>query len=236
MRKLNIDIVRANSIRDEKFCLKRIIETEKIDLILDVGANVGQFAEMMRKDIGYQGKIVSFEPLSSAFQILSRRASRDKLWQVNRLALGDKNEEVQIHVSQNSYSSSILGMLSSHLKAAPESRYISSESVSVRKLDDIFSEHCNKGSRIMLKIDTQGYEDKVLNGVKESLKYIDLIKLEMSVIPLYEGQMLYLDMDRFLTSLGYRLIGIERGFTDRNTGEMLQYDGLYKRVSAGTPV
>jgi FkbM family methyltransferase len=95
----------------------------KIDTLLDIGANAGQYASSMR-ELGYAHKIISFEPLSSAYGKLKRKAKGDDNWFVNNHALGDKDGKAVINVSGNSVSSSILDLLPKHIESAADSKYI----------------------------------------------------------------------------------------------------------------
>src|SRR5690242_19513073 len=97
------------------------LRVHDINLVLDVGANTGQFGQNLRA-LGYTGHIVSFEPLSGAHRVLVKTASRDKKWSVpQKVAIGGHSGTVEIHVSANSVSSSVLAMLDAHVAAAPES-------------------------------------------------------------------------------------------------------------------
>ena len=182
------------------------------------------------RDIGYKKKIVSFEPLNAAYALLSKNAKKDKLWEVHHYALGDKEESVKINVAANSMSSSLLEMLPSHIKSAPESEYMGHEDIQVKTLDSIFSIVASQTDTVYLKIDTQGFEEKVLKGAENSLKLIDAIQLEMSLKPLYRDEPLFDEMYRFMYHKGYRLIALESGFTDKKTGELLQFDGIFHRI------
>ena len=96
--------------------------------MLDVGANSGQFAASLR-DAGYQGRIVSFEPLSGAFADLERAAASDPLWSCINLALGEENCTAVINVSANSYSSSLLGVCDWSLSVEPSISAVGREEV-----------------------------------------------------------------------------------------------------------
>ena len=85
-------------------------------------------------------------------------------------------------------------------------------------------------NRVYMKIDTQGFESKVLKGAGNSLMRIDTVQMEMSLVPLYEGEMLFNEMCMFMTEKGYSLIAIESGFSDQNTGQVLQVDGIFHRL------
>jgi FkbM family methyltransferase len=199
-------------------------------LVLDVGANSGQYGRQLRSEIDYSGNITSFEPLSSAFQNLKKSSKGDSKWEIFNFALGDTNEKSMINIAGNSYSSSILNMLPSHEVAAPESKYIAQEEIEVHRLDSIFDETKFKNKSVYLKIDTQGFESKVINGAGKSLSSIGTIQLEMSLTPLYRNEMLFPQMHSLLSGLGYNLLSIEPGFTDSKTGQLLQIDGIYHRL------
>jgi FkbM family methyltransferase len=112
-----------------------------IDLVLDVGANKGQFASEIRH-CGYAGKIVSFEPLSQAHGELLQSSAGDPMWDAYpRCALGDHNGEVEINIAGNSESSSILPMLESHRNAAPESAYQGKGIVPIKTLDAVAGQY-----------------------------------------------------------------------------------------------
>ena len=107
-----------------------------IDLLIDVGANTGQYA-LSRRACGYKGEIISFEPLSAAHAKLLVIAKDDPNWTIaDRMAVGDRSGQIEINVAGNSTSSSVLPMLSTHATAAPHSRYIGKEIVPLRRLDD----------------------------------------------------------------------------------------------------
>jgi FkbM family methyltransferase len=206
----------------------QLLNYYKINKILDVGANKGQFAEVMR-DLGYKGKIISFEPLSSAFQMLKTSSNKDKLWEVHNFGIGSKNEKVTINISKNSFSSSILDILDTHVKSYPDSVYIDQEEVEIKTLDSIFGDYFEENDRILLKIDTQGYEKQVLLGAEESLKSIKGIQLEMSLIPLYKGESLFMDLIKHIQDRDFSLQSIETGSSNHESGKMMQMEGIFYR-------
>lgn len=198
-----------------------------IDLILDVGANVGQFGEELRQ-AGYKGKIISYEPLPDAYDILDSRVKNDALWRVHdRTAIGSHNGEIVINVAGNSASSSILPMLEKHIEAAPHSAYIGKVGVPIKRLDETLGEDFHQSLAPFLKIDTQGYEWDVLDGAAHALEKCQGVLVELSFIPLYEGQHLWLEVVDRLQKSGFRLWALQPGFTDNQTGQLLQADGIF---------
>ncbi|MGM0562557.1 MAG: FkbM family methyltransferase [Pseudomonadota bacterium] len=201
-----------------------------VDLIFDVGANTGQYASEMRSS-GYKGRIVSFEPLKAAFDQLAKNAGKDPAWEVHpRCAVGDSIGEVDINVSENSVSSSILPMLDQHRSSASNSVYVGVESVPLITLDSAVSGYSIEKSRYVIKIDTQGFEWSVLDGAETALRNATGVQLELSMVPLYEGQRLWRELIDRLEHEGFTLWTLQRGFTDKNNGRTLQMDGLLFRV------
>lgn len=201
----------------------------KIDLVLDVGANTGQFASEIRQG-GYAGRIVSFEPLTKAHAELQQTGAGDPLWDVYpRSALGDHVGEVEINIAGNSQSSSILPMLESHRSAAPESAYQGKEIVPIKTLDAVAGQYLKDARAAFLKIDTQGFEWQVLDGARETLPHIKGILVELSLVPLYEGQHLWREVIDRLEAEGFTLWGFKPGFTDQASGQSLQVDGVFYR-------
>jgi FkbM family methyltransferase len=209
---------------------KWLMQRYEIDTILDVGANTGQYARQVRNELGYKNHIISFEPLKDAFSKLKYSAAADPLWECHNFALGDKNETTTINVSANSYSSSILAMLPKHLKSAPDSRYVTQEEITAKTIDSIFDNLCSRSHHVWLKIDTQGFEERVLAGADRSLAKIDTVQIEMSLVPLYSGEFLFIDLFSLMSQRGYTLIALENGIHDKNTGQILQVDGIYHRI------
>jgi len=203
----------------------------EIDLILDVGANQGQFASEIRRG-GYTGKIVSFEPLSEAHVKLLRASVGDTLWDVYpRCALGDYNGEVEINIAGNSDSSSILPMLDSHISAAPGSAYQGKEIAPIKTLDAVAVQYLKNAQAAFLKIDTQGFEWHVLDGARETLPHIKGILVELSLLPLYEGQHLWKEVIGRLEAEGFTLWAFKPVFSDQASGRTLQVDGVFYRNS-----
>jgi FkbM family methyltransferase len=199
------------------------------DVVFDVGANIGQFAQELRS-AGFSGEIVSFEPLSSAHVVLNKAAQADAKWKIHpRAAVGDQDGEIEINIAGNSVSSSVLPMLNAHLSAAVGSAYVASERTTLTRLDSVAPSYLSVHARPFIKIDTQGFESQVLDGGAETLKRAHGVLLELSLVPLYEGQTLWLEMIQRMADQGFTLWAIQKGFTDPRTGRSLQVDGIFLR-------
>ncbi|NCR12583.1 MAG: FkbM family methyltransferase [Microcystis aeruginosa LL13-03] len=227
-RSLGVDLKRYNVQTSEAAKMQRLLAYHNIDLVFDVGANIGQYAKLLR-ELGYSGRIVSFEPLSSAYSQLKAVSKKEPLWEIApQTAIGNQEGEITINIAGNSQSSSALPMLDAHLESAPESAYSGSETVKLSRLDTIAKDYIKSETKsIFLKIDVQGLEKQVIEGATAILPLVKGIKLELSLVPLYEGQVLFKEMIDIIEKLGYELYGIEPGFTAEKTGRMLQMDGIF---------
>lgn len=206
----------------------RAIQDNQIDIVLDIGASEGSFGKKLRNS-GYKGRIISFEPLTDAYETLLRVSGNDQLWQTINTAIGNYDGEALINISGRKTSSSILPMLPSHVAAAPESVYITKERVQMRCLDSMLDDLITRNNRIYIKVDVQGYERSVLQGAAEALKMTAVIEVEVSMIPLYEGSILHAEMIKEMDNIGFYLISWEDVFTDPKTGYVLQSDCIFAR-------
>jgi FkbM family methyltransferase len=179
LRRFGVDIVRIRARPD----LIGFIKDRGIDVVIDVGANVGQFGERLRAE-GYRNKIISFEPLSSEFRTLAQKAQADGNWEVNNCGLGSEPATATINVSDSSTYSSILAMkdVATRHDAAAASRR--QETIQIRTLDEFFG---TISGNVLLKIDTQGYEKQVLEGGRRVMSMLKGVLMELPIIHLYQG-------------------------------------------------
>lgn len=230
--KVGVEVNWYNPAQSDIARLFRLLETHRIDTVLDVGANDGGYGRMLRRG-GYGGAILSFEPLADAHMRLVQASNGDAAWQVApRMAIGASNDEIEINVAGNSTSSSILPMRALHESAAPQSRYIGTEKVPLSRLDSVAHPFIEKSGNLLLKVDTQGYEMPVLEGAESLLPRVCGIQIELSLVPLYEGQMLYREVIDWIAGIGFELWSITPGFVDQKSGRMLQMDGVFFRSNA----
>lgn len=227
-RAVGLDLIRRADEELFHVARRRLLEERAVGVVLDVGANEGQYGRTLRAD-GYAGRIVSFEPLSRAFDELRRRAAPDEAWTCHRLALGPRDGEAAVNVAGNSLSSSLLAMLPLHVEVAPASAYVGRETVQVARLDSLRGEVLGSDARAHLKLDVQGYEFEVLDGAAETLAHTETIESELSLDPLYEGQPLFVDVVGRLDREGFDLVALERAAVHPRTGRIMQLNGLFVR-------
>lgn len=204
------------------------LETRGIDLVLDVGANVGQFGEALRAG-GYRGRIVSFEPVQAAFQALARQAAADGNWEAHLCALGAASGEADIHVSELSVFSSILDLTSN---ADLHDRRIAvdhAERVPVRTLDEVAAK---MNGNLLVKIDTQGYERQVLEGGRQTLSRALGVLMELPVIHVYRGEWTLQEALGTMEESGFVLAQVQAvGYHGRDPAAAVDLDCLFRRRS-----
>jgi len=220
LRPFGAKIARLHTERDETFRAVCVAAEVGADCILDVGANVGQFAgEVFRN--GWQGRVISFEPLSHEHLTLTAAAAGNSRWTVaTRGAIGEQAGQSEIHRAGNSASSSLLPMRREHIDAAAGSAPVGAETIEIRRLDEV--DGIPREAQLFLKIDTQGYEMSVLRGAKGLMPRIKGMLVEVSFAQLYDGQPLAFEVLEHLTHLGYRVHDLTPGFYHPTTGRMLQ--------------
>lgn len=175
------------------------LKDRQVDLVLDVGANAGQFAEFLRAR-GYQGRIVSFEPIASVFQILAAKAKLDGNWEAHNCALGEASGKTTINVAEISVYSSILNQTSAATDFSKEAAFTHREMITMRTLDEFAG---SLSGNLFLKIDTQGYEKQVLEGGRQTLPRLKGILMELPIIHLYEGTWQFHEAMEFMVSAGF---------------------------------
>jgi FkbM family methyltransferase len=224
--RVGIEIRRSSVYSSQRLRYQKLFSTLDVDLVIDVGANAGQFGQLCRL-AGYTGEIISFEAAGLAHAELEKTAVGDQRWSVaERMALGAANGEVEINIAANSYSSSLLQMLDSHLNAAPESKYVRTEKVQMKRLDDAIGSSAGV-RRIFLKMDVQGYEAQVLCGASGLLPQTVAVQMEMSLIPLYQGETLIMGMCAEMARLGFTIWDFDPVFRNSTTGRLLEVDGIF---------
>lgn len=197
-------------------------------LYLDVGANVGQTGQKLRKE-GYKGRIASFEPLAQCFTKLQAAAQSDPGWQTFHMALGNRSERASIGVSKNLQSSSILPVTDHYVQVYYRNAYTHHEETAVERLDAMLPELARPGDTIHLKLDTQGYERFVIEGAEGVLDSIASVQMEVAVTPMYEGEMVMHEAIALMHSKGYLLIDVDHAFKDPRSGEATHFDLLFRR-------
>jgi FkbM family methyltransferase len=230
-RRLGYDLTPRAKAKSPNAQLVAVLQHFRITCVLDVGANVGQYGAMLR-EWGYRRRIVSFEPQDDAHRALERRAAADPNWQVApRMALGRKDGEVELAISAESDMSSILPQSPLLRQVSPSSAVVRKKAVPLRRLDGVAWPYLRPDDRVFLKIDAQGYDAEVLAGAAALLERLTGIQLEMSLVPLYEGERPFRVMLDDLAALGFEPWLFLPGYFERKLARQLQIDGVFMRTT-----
>lgn len=225
LRALGLSAVRTAQTYDANRA--RVFQAAEIDLLIDVGANQGQYASAVRK-AGFDGWICSFEPLPEAFQRLARARRKDSRWQGRNVALGAEPGTSSFHVSADSVCSSIRPPSADLLAAIPAAATVREITVPIVRLDE---ESLPDFSRAALKLDVQGYEKDVLKGASGLIARVQLLEIELAVTPTYDCAYGLSEAIRDLGALGFEAVSLGRGASDSHTGRLLDVDVLFRRRS-----
>lgn len=205
--------------------LKQLIDKYEIDLVIDVGANTGQFGKFLRK-IGYEGDILSFEPVSSTFERLRENSASDRRWKITKLALGNKKGTETINVFDSTDFSSLLAPNEFGKQTFKQIRTSQTETIDIDTLDNILASDRQLASRkIFLKMDTQGYDLNVFIGARNSVNSIVAILSEISFLPIYDGMPDYHQVLKEFEASGFVVTGLFP-VTRNEDLSMIEMDGV----------
>lgn len=190
------------------------------------------FAKRMRKRFP-DAYIYSFEPLADCYKEMISRMDQDSRFKAWNVALGDSNGRAEIKRSSFDPSSSLLQMAPLHKKLYPKSKDIKTESIEIKRLDDINDITLEKN--ILIKMDVQGFEDKVILGGKKTIEKAAVIIIETSFVTLYENQPLFDNIYSMLTGLGFSYHGDAGRHYSRFSNKLIYEDSVFLKRGLITP-
>jgi len=205
-----------------------------IKTVFDIGANVGQFASLIHEVLP-TATIYSFEPLEDCCEELKQRMGKISNFRAFNIALSDTDGELEFHRNEHLPSSSVLPVADLHRQNYPFAAKEYLTKVKTAKLDDVAID-LKIEDNLLIKIDVQGFEDKIIAGGKNIIRQAKILILETSFQPLYAGQPLFEDIYdslkeyfRYMGSLGEPII-------DRIYGSPLFEDSIFVKKSSKAPV
>jgi FkbM family methyltransferase len=230
LRSARIQISRISPLSNDIAALISLLQHNQIDLIFDVGANVGQYAKELITN-GYHGHIVSFEPLSDAHQELLEKSRNNPLWEVaERCCIGNREDTIVLHKAINPQASSVLPVSKTHASYFPDAHTVALETAPMYLLDQVAPSYLKRGLSPFLKIDVQGYEEQVLAGACETIPKLLGLQVELSLVRMYEGQKLFTEMLTEIEKAGFDLYFLMPASRLEN-GRWLQADCVFFRSS-----
>jgi len=195
--------------------------------VLDIGANTGQFAHRARR-LFPTSRIYSFEPLVDCFSEMQRAFRTDPLWRGYQCALDAEDGEGLFHRSASSPSSSLLAMADLHKEAFPQTRGARNEQVQIHRLDNILA-GVELAADVLVKLDVQGFEDRVLEGARAVLGKTHIVISEVSFDRLYHDQASFDDIYGRLRQAGFAFRGTWAQLFHPVDGRILQADAIFMR-------
>lgn len=195
--------------------------------IVDIGANEGQFADRMRC-LFPEARIFAFEPIPLVFEKLQENFQGDENFRAYNLGLGSEIGSMEIQVNEYSPSSSFLSLNSTHIQHFEEAVKTSPTLVQIDTLDSVMA-HVDLSGRVLIKLDVQGFEDKVIAGGKDTISKAHMIICELSFVELYKNQPLFEDIYESLRKLGFKYAGSIEQLRSPETNRILQADGVFIR-------
>jgi FkbM family methyltransferase len=205
----------------------KFLNRHRISIVIDGGANEGQYASGLRS-VGYQGRIISLEPSSSACEVLKRKASHDSEWRVCQLGLGDQDGEAVFNLANATVCNSFLTMGDDFRAEVPGVSMVSQETVSVRRLDTVARDVLTADDQVWVKLDVEGFEMPVLRGAPDTLARTRVLEVELATAALYEGEPLFFEVAQSIYKFGFRLQAVASAYQSPD-GRTLRFDGLFDR-------
>jgi FkbM family methyltransferase len=208
--------------------LQKIITSNKITTVMDVGANKGQFAKRLR-ELGFRGKIISFEPILSEFHHIELLSKADPLWDVYNFAMGNSADILELNVTDSTDLSSFLQPNEfSKLYFKEKVMLSNTQKIEIKMLHHFIAEHNLVHESLLLKTDTQGFDLEVLKGAGDYLSaLVKVIVIELSFKPIYNGMPSALEVIAFLNESGFNPSGLFQLSRDKTTLELIEMDSVF---------
>jgi FkbM family methyltransferase len=198
-----------------------------IRTVVDVGANAGQFAATVHRLLP-GATIHSFEPLEDCHAAMMERLGDAPGFHAYAVAVGDDDGEVEFQRNEFSQASSILTMRQLHREALPFSGESTLVRVPIRRLDSVLGD-VHLEPKVLVKIDVQGFDDRVLVGGEQTIRQAAYVLIETLMEPLYEGQASFERVYELLEGYGFRYGGNLEQVHNPEDGRVLYADALFVR-------
>lgn len=197
--------------------------------VIDVGANVGQFSIAASRM--FDGcDIYAFEPLPSAASAYRKNLRTYGAASLREIAVSNRAGRSVLNVNRHSHSSSLLELGSLHQRSFPRAKVVGTIEVETDTLDAALA-GIELRCPILLKVDVQGAEARVIGGAAQTLRAVDHVLLECSLEPMYEDEPTFEEIQRLMQASGFRLVGKVGWLKQPRTRKVLQIDALFARES-----
>lgn len=196
----------------------------EINVVLDVGANVGQFATKLREH-GYEGRIISFEPLAELAEVLQKKSADDPDWQVLNYALGEEDGTAEINARPGAMSS-LLPSSDFGESWHENLRKSRKETIQLRRLDSVYDDAVAgvDDPKVYLKLDTQGFDLPAFKGAGDVVKQVRAMQSEVSCVPIYDGMPKLHETLPVYEEAGFAINGMFPVNFDGPTARVIEFD------------
>lgn len=192
----------------ERTHLRRLLPLLEVDCVFDIGANQGQYAEMLRRQVRYQGRIVSFEPIPELAALLRSKAKKDPNWRIEELALAGDQGPRQFHVMKSSSFSSLSTPrhqevdIFQTVNVPVQQIWVQTDTLTAayRRLKNELAFR-----RAFLKLDTQGLDVEIVRSGREIIGEFAGLQSELAMKRIYEDSVDFREAIGFYQSLGFEM-------------------------------
>ncbi|MCC6687413.1 MAG: FkbM family methyltransferase [Fimbriimonadaceae bacterium] len=207
-----------------------VLRGNHVELLIDAGAANGDWTQSNTPD-SFTGKMFSIEPQESRLAEVRAKASGDPRWVVAAAALGAEESVMDLHISKNQDSSSLLDSTAENegvFGAGVE--YVGMQAgTRVAPLDALLSENGLSGLRSWIKMDVQGYEDRLIAGASEAMKVAQVVEVELTGFPAYKAGVSMGQMVTLMVNHGFELASLDHIYYNNRRGLLAVADALFVR-------
>jgi len=236
-RVAGISLERYPPINTPPHHLKYLVQQLGITCVLDVGAHKGEYVRLLRDHVRFTGHIASFEPSGESFAHLAATCAHDPHWHGYPYALGRDPGFAELTLFGMTQLNSLLLPSTYGIEVFPTLGHPkTTQKVEVCRLDDVFEEVTRQvpNPRVLLKIDTQGSDMRVLEGAMGVLERVHALQVEVPLKPIYDGMVPLPELLGLLGELGYELTGVFPLARDPDHLRILELDCVLYRPAAAT--
>jgi FkbM family methyltransferase len=242
LRRTGFDVVRwprrpEAGVTD--WALAEVLRTRGINVVIDAGANRGQFAQRLR-GLGYGGRIVSFEPSPTVLPVVTARAANDPDWIVRPVGLSSRAGQAELRLHREAQLDSLLDLLPSvTAQHFPGMEDLGTATVTLSTLADEF-EGIIAGvaePQVLLKADIQGHEAEMLHGAGEAGLDRSVVAafIELVAQPVYRGQAAMGTVLDMIMQEGFVPVAFEPLFESSDGLRIVELDALFMRPASSDP-
>ena len=200
----------------------------KPDTVIDVGANIGQFSIASYHEFE-SAEIISIEPDRILAHRLKKNLSSNRCKKIICVAVGDYDGKIDLHINADPQNNSVLPLDEDRRSYFPDNIVLRKVTVPISRLDTLLNSKMLP-KPILLKIDVQGYEEKVIKGAINTLLDIRWVVMEISFAHLYKGEAKFLPMINLMASYGFQFVKPLNFHQSEKSFDIIEMDALFEKL------